>query len=413
MEKSEVIKLLSGDSYYTIDDLRYNQKVGIMLSKEQFAKVLTVKDELVAEELAGTCALPLVTFNSKHCFFVRGKYLLSLEDEYLRLLVEDYEANKSLLFARNAADMAISRLFSEIEGSLKIENVPTTRKRIAEIHKSNQPKDQNDIIIKNMLSAVEFITEEKPAFNKENLKKLYDILSKDSLDEALRLKEGCYWRDGEVFVGSYEGADYRIVDACMDSLFAFAGDAANIKEYGILLPYICQYYIVYIHPYFDFNGRTARMVSFWLSYIYDIAGAPIFMSEAINDSKGDYYRAIVNTRNTNNDLTYFLGYILETAIKYTFVYKNLEEIKKELSESGDTLTATEWGYVKKILVHNRENFFNYKMFLEYIHSEMSKQGAIKILDNLTAYGILTKSKNRKGEAIYRVVPERMTYQYHP
>ena len=52
------------------------------------------------------------------------------------------------------------------------------------------------------------------------------------------------------------------------------------------------------------------------------------MSEAINESKHDYYRAITDTRNTNNDLTYFLGYILETSVKYSFVYKNLEEMKK-------------------------------------------------------------------------------------
>ena len=75
------------------------------------------------------------------------------------------------------------------------------------------------------------------------------------------------------------------------------------------------------------------------------------MSEAINESKNDYYRAIVETRNTKNDVTYFLGYILETSITYSFVYKNLEEMKKTLNKTGDTLTSSEWVYVKKILVH--------------------------------------------------------------
>ena len=154
------------------------------------------------------------------------------------------------------------------------------------------------------------------------------------------------------------------------------------------------------------------MISFWLSLINDIASAPLFMSEAINENKGDYYRAITNTRNTNNDLTYFLGYILETSIKYSFVYKNLEEIKGELSKTGDALTSTELGYVKKILIHNSENYFNYKMFLEYIHSKMTKQGAMKILDNLTSYTILQKSKNKKGEAIFKVNPDFITYKFN-
>ena len=412
MNKEYALGLITKNKYPTIDDLRYNQKMGIMLSKEGFAEFLALKDQFVEERFDIMRPLPLKTFNSKHCFYVNGAYLLSALNEYMRILVADYEMNQSWLFNRNAEDMAISRLFSEIEGSLNIENVPTTRKRIAEIHESEKVVDDNDMIIKNMIDAVNFIVREKPAFNKENLRRLYTILSNGSLDADKMLKDGSYYRDDKVYIDVYEGADHQIIDACMDSLFAFANDPANIEKYDILLPYICHYYIVYIHPYFDYNGRTARMVSFWLSYIHDIAGAPLFMSEAINENKGDYYRAIVNTRNTNNDLTYFLGYILETSIKYSFVYKNLEEIRNELSKTGDTLTATEWGYVKKILVHNSENYFNYKLFMEYLHAKMSKQGAMKILDNLVSYNILQKDKNKKGEAIFKFNPDFITYKFH-
>ena len=136
------------------------------------------------------------------------------------------------------------------------------------------------------------------------------------------------------------------------------------------------------------------------------------MSEAINESKFDYYRAITDTRNTNNDLTYFLGYILETSIKYSFVYKNLEEIRKILSKTGDTLTSTEWVYVKKILVHNSEDFFNYKMFLTYINTNMSRQGALKILNNLYKYEILKKTTNKKGDIIFKFNQDFITYKYH-
>ena len=63
-----------------------------------------------------------------------------------------------------------------------------------------------------------------------------------------------------------------------------------------------------------------------INYINNIIAAPYFMSEAINENKSRYYKAIVETRNTNNDLTCFLGYIIETAIEYCYVYKNMEEI---------------------------------------------------------------------------------------
>lgn len=410
MKKEEALKIILNDEYYGIEDLRYNKKVGIMLSKDEFSEFLSIKDSLIDEKDKSIRKLPLKTFNSKHCFFVEGRYLLSVQREYLTLLISDYEFNQSLLFSRNIEDMLISRLFSEVEGSLNIENVPTTHKRIVEISKKESLTDKNDIIVKNMLNAINFILLEKPAFNKENLLKLYNILSKDSLPEELKIKEGAYYRDDKVYIGAFEGADHRIVDECMDSMFAFATDPKNIKEYDFLLPYICHYYILYIHPYFDYNGRTARMVSFWLSHIYKITAAPNFMSEAINENKNDYYRAITNTRNTNNDLTYFLGYILETSIKYSFVYKNLEKIKEELSKTGDNLTPGEWAYVKKIIVHNPENYFNYKTFLAYINSDMTKQGALKILNNLANYGILEKSKNKKGDTIYKLNQELIHYK---
>jgi Fic family protein len=412
VDKKQVIDLITSKTYHSINDLRYNQKIGIMLSKDQFEDFLRIKDQLVEEKLDCIKPLPLKTFNSKHCFYVEGLYLLQTLNEYCRILLSDYELNQSWLFDRNLEDMLTSRLFSEVEGTLNVENVPTTHRRIVEIDKSQNLTEQNDIIVKNMLTAMRYIIQNKPAFTKENLRTLYEILSKDCLPEALRLKDGAYYRDDKVYIGDFEGADHTLVESCMDSLFAFANDPQSMKEHDNLLPYICHYYILYVHPYFDYNGRTARMVSFWLNYIHQIREAPYFMSEAINESKNEYYRAITDTRNTNNDLTYFLGYILETSIQYSFVYKNLEEIRKELSKTGDTLTSTEWVYVKKILVHNSENFFNYKMFLTYINATMSKQGALKTLNNLCDYEILQKSKNKKGDTIFRFNPDFITYKYH-
>ena len=412
MDKNKVWEIILNDKYYTMDDYRYNQKIGIMFSREQFSDFLSTKDCLIDENHSYFEKLPLKTFNSKNCFYVKGAYLLSVYKEYLQTFLSDYNLNQKSLFDRNTEDIIISRLYSEVEGSLDIENIPTTHRMIADIHKSEVLTDNNDIIVKNMLNAVTFIVKEKPEFNKENLLKLYKILSKDSLPNELKIRDGAYYRHDKVFIGGFEGADANIVDECMDSLFEFANDEDRIKNLGCLLPSICHYYILYIHPYFDYNGRTARMVSFWLNYIYEIIHAPYFISEAINENKSEYYQALTNTRITNNDLTYFLGYILETSIKYSFVYKNVEEIKNKLMETGDTLTSTEWVYVKKILVHNQDNYFNYKMFLGYINAKMTKQGALKILNNLVKYGILNCIKNKKKESMYKIDPELITYKYN-
>lgn len=412
MDKQKVLEILMSEKYYTIEDLRYNQKIGIKLSKQQFQDFLASKDELVEESPEFFKKLPLKTFNSKHCFYVESNSLLSTYNEYLQVCLSDLEHNHSSLFNRNAKDMLTSRLFSEIEGSLDIENIPTTQTKIAEVQKKESLTETNDIIIKNMIDAIVFIVDEKPRFNKENLLKLYNILSKNALPEGKKLKKDSYYRHDKVFIDGFEGADFEVLDEYMDSLFEFANNQDYIKEMHSLLPFVCHYYILYLHPYFDYNGRTARMVSFWLNYIYDIADAPYFISEAINETKKGYYEALVNTRLTNNDLTYFLGYLLESSIKFSFVYKNLEEIKKALLQTGDTLSSSEWVYLKKILIHNSEGYFNYKKFLEYIRAKMTKQGALKILNNLVDYDILECIKNKRNESMYRINPEVITYKYH-
>ena len=411
MEKKDYLKLIFGTEYYTIDDLRYNQKLGFLFSKDEMARFLKEKDNFIETKNERFQVLPLKTFNSKYCFYVKGEYLLNNYIQYLTTFFEELKLNQKTLFERNADDIIMSRAFSEIEGTLNVENVPTTHKRVKDIYEKKTLTDKNDIIVKNMIDAMKFIVKEKPSFDKENLLKLYNILSFNCLDDEDKLKEGAYYRDDYVSIGGFEGAPDSVIEECMDSLFAFVNNPENLKKYEALLPHICHYYILYIHPYFDYNGRTARMVSFWLNYIFDINDAPLFMSEAINDNKKEYYRAITNTRNTYNDLTYFLGYILETAIKYSLVYKNLEGVKEKLSKTGDTLTSTEWGYLKKIIIHNSTGYFTYKDFFEYIHSTMTKQGGLKILNAFVDYNLLIKNINKKKEAIYMVNPEILTYKF--
>lgn len=410
MDKYQVFTMIAKDSYYSPEDLRYNKKYGFLLSKEQFNEFLDIKDSMMLSENIFN-KLSLKTFNSKHCFYVKGLYLLNLLKTYYATAVEDIKQNDSFVINRNFGDIIVSRAFSEIEGTLNIENVPTTRKRISEIYKSGNLTDKNDVIIKNMLNAMKFIIDDMPPFTKDNLRKLYNILSEDCLDDDDRLPPNAYYRNDAVSIGGFDGADADKIDELMDSLFEFANDPGNINRHDIVFPHICHYYILYVHPYFDYNGRTARMVSFWLSYINDIKAAPLFISEAINENKSDYYKAIANTRIMNNDLTYFLGFLMDSSIKFSFLYKNLEELKKTLAAHGDFLTNTELTYVKKILIHNSDSYFNYKLFLEYINGNMTKQGALKMLDRLSEYGILEKSQNKKNENIYKVNDKLIVYQY--
>lgn len=395
--------MLFGTAYYDSKDLRYNNVYKFFLSNQQLIEYKQYKKKLIENHDKRVVSVALKPFNSDYIFFVEGQCLTNLQITYSRMMQDDIHDFQSTVVERNFGDILLARVYSELEGSMNIENVPTTRTRLEQIKKGSAPKDENEIIAKNMLDAIEFILS-KPKFNKENLYTLYNILSKDCLDDNQKLNSGFY-RNDSVYIGDYDGCPFEKIDECMDSLFAFVGDNLNsktsdVKEY---LPHICHYYILYIHPYFDYNGRTARMVSFWISILQDeFSTAPLFISEAINDSKKRYYDALSETRDMENDMTYFLIYIMNTSIRYSLLYKNLNYICDEMLKEGVTLTNYEKVYIKKILLGAEEGYFDYKKFLSIANVDISKQAALKALNKLVEYGILTSIINDKKAKLFKL-----------
>ena len=181
----------------------------------------------------------------------------------------------------------------------------------------------------------------------------------------------------------------------MDSLFNYVKDEAN----NLYLPFIVHYYILYIHPYYDFNGRMARLVSIWISLLSKNK-LPKYISEAINEDKNNYYKAIDNTRNSKNDLTYFITYLLRLSNNYYLVYKNLNQIKDDLALFGVSITSTESYYLKRIIINSKKGWFNYKGFINFSNINITKQGALKILNNFLGLNILKARINNRNEKIF-------------
>ena len=285
-----------------------------------------------------------------------------------------------------------------MEGTLKIEGVNSTRKKVVQIVEEGNIKDLNDQIIFNMYKGYKFIAC-KPEFNKGNLLKLYKILSYNSLKLEDEIKD--FYRDDMVKVENHEGCPVEDIEEFMNSLFIYINQ--NLKINNILLPFIAHYYILYIHPYFDFNGRTARMVALWISLLVNTEFIlPTFISEAINDDKSNYYKAIDKSRNSQNDLSYFLIYLVELANKYYLVYKNLTAIRENLALNGEAITLREVYYLKRIIINSKKGWFNYRGFIEFASLDITKQGALKILNRFLELNLLITKTNSHNEKIFLI-----------
>lgn len=410
MNKIEkAFNFLLNEEYISPTDMKYNNHYDLLLTPHEFDELLEYKKSQLNNKKYFE-VLGLKTPHNTPLFFAKCKSIEQATSEYLEQIKNDLDTSSSSLSLRNSKELLLSRIYSEIEGSLNVENVPTTRKRIKELIENKAPaKSRNDTIIKNMNDGINFILE-KPAFNKDNLLKLYSYLSHDCLEEDNKLKPGAYYRHDGVTIDNYDGCLASLIEEHMDSLFKFVNDNLNNKELKLHLPHIVHYYMVYIHPYFDYNGRTSRMCSLWISLLTNQEDyIPPFISEAIDQTKTKYYKALRNSRDTNNDLTYFLLYIYRVSISYFLCYKNIEIIENDLKNKDIILSSADKNYIKKILISNNGKFA-YKDFMSMCHVEMSKQGALKLLNKFVEYGILKSNDTKSKVKLFEINEDMITYK---
>ena len=393
------------EKYYTAKELEYSNKAGTFLSPLEYRQFLAYKEDLASEGSPYISPLPLPSFNSRFLYYSACNELNSFLDSYHQL-----SEDENYPIDRFSSAYIESRIYSEIEGTVNVENVPTTRSRLKQLLEEDAPvRNINDIIIKNMKAGIDFVNE-LPEFNKENLFRLYSLLSHDCLNENDRLRPGDHYRFDSVEISRYHGCPFDKIDDCMNALFCYVDHvlhSGNISE-KVLLPHICHYYILYIHPYFDYNGRTARMVSYW---IYLLSGADLFppvISEAINQTKSRYYRAIELSRDSHNDLTYFFLYLFSVSLDYLICYQNLEHFTQAAKNSGSVLTQTDLNYLKKILI-SYNGAFSYADFLKTANVSMSKQGALKILNRFLKLGFLKEMTNTGKTKLFDINKDNIPY----
>lgn len=404
----KLFNLMLNEKYYSPRELQYDTNTGTFLSPYEYQQYLDFADTQIHDE--DNCVfINLKSFNNFSLHYFLPIDLLRTISNYYNIVIEDSEQTKSFLSLRNADDITISRIYSELEGSLNIESVPTTRKVFEELSEGKRdPQNLNDQIIVNMINGIEFVNK-CPAFNKENLFTLYTLLSNKCLDEEDELREGDYYRYDQVEVGGYKGCPVSMIDECINSLFDFVNENLNNKDLKYFLPHIAHYYIAYIHPYFDYNGRTARMVSYWVSLLTNSKVLPPIVSEAINQTKSKYYEALSNTRDTHNDLTYFLIYIYDISVKYFLTYKNIEYIEEELKQKLILLSKLEKNYMKKILISSKGKF-THDDFEKWINVNMTKQGSLKILNTFEEYGILNSTISNSKKKFFEINSSMIKYK---
>lgn len=337
-----------------------------------------------------------------------GNPLIYLDTDYLISKLNDAEnllinLNSSKLWDITDEELVNGFIFSEIESSLAIEGVRSTRAKIEKISKSSyeELKSNNERVVKNMIEAYYYVQDRDITI--DNIYRLYNILSKDCLKDDEKLIDNNYYRHDDVnIVGANEriidrGVNHKYLSKGMNDLITYITKSkSNIEQ--VFAPHIIHYYFIYLHPYFDFNGRMARVLSHWYSTRYAPYLSHLFISEAINNkgNKHRYYNAITYSRQTNNDITFFIEYIADILLEYSIIYTNYYIIFDQLEGRGHSIPRSLQVTLKNILAIPKigDGYFSWKKYAEYSNDNYSKVLYLKHLNQLVDLGVLNVKKQK-------------------
>ena len=251
--------------------------------------------------------LPLKT-DTGRLFTINREYLSDLVREFLE--GEDFMNNKT--FSKKVLFTHEIKANNTVEGIN--DSVSLIEKVIENAHQVSDEERRNRII--NLYEGYRYILQGND-ITEENVHKLYELLSKDLLSREDRDRMGTMYRTAPVYIlqgGRLDdtmdhGIDESKVPEFMKVFFDYVnnGETFNSPTDYFIKSQIMHFYFVYIHPYFDINGRTSRTVAMWYLLNNDIFPYIIFNRGINFDST--YDRTIRECKD-RYEITKFLKYML-------------------------------------------------------------------------------------------------------
>lgn len=187
---------------------------------------------------------------------------------------------------------------------------------------SELPKSQQylEVEIQNIANAYKILTDE---LSKDNCSRLTnDLIAKlnkavlDDLELEPEVVPGEF-RKHSVTAGRYLCAPAEDIEYLMDKFCRFFNDEFPVvedhkNEFIIIKAALAHLYFVWIHPFGDGNGRTARLIEMFILLQAGMA-QPIghLLSNHYNKTRSEYYRRLDRARHSNKDVVAFIEYSVQ------------------------------------------------------------------------------------------------------
>ncbi len=278
-----------------------------------------------------------------------------------------------------------------IHSSLAIENNQLSLFQVEDVI-NGKPVigEQKDIQeVKNAYEAYEQIDKVNP-YSVDDLKKIHGILTFLIEKDAGKFRnhgEAVYDGDIQIFMAP----PHKMVPTLMNNLFNWMNEVKNTIN-PLILSSIFHYEFVFIHPFHDENGRTARIWQTAILSHWEKAFTYLPIESMIKKNQEEYYTAIQNCNNVGES-TEFIEFMLK------IIDDTIDELmnSKEMKDTAQLLLSD--NEMKIIECIKRNVLIGAKEIIEEtnIADRTARRILKKLLDNNTieAVGSNEKLPNKK------------------
>ncbi len=265
----------------------------------------------------------------------------------------------------------IDQLIEEAINSSLVEGAKLTTRALAKamLRDGRTPASKGERMVSNNYQAMNRLLElSGKSLDLDDLLEIHAILGADALDAPkaegrLRLaSENVRVEDSATGETWFTPPPAHELKQRLEALLAFANQGPDVDGsffHPLIRAIILHFWVAYLHPFVDGNGRMARALFYWqmLRSGYDFAQY-LSISGPIDRSKRAYYRSFVYTETDDGDLTYFLLNQLAVLSRATDELlhhlrdrsQRLQEIARALS-SSDTLNHRQQAVLSHLVRH--------------------------------------------------------------
>ena len=187
----------------------------------------------------------------------------------------------------------------------------------------------------------------------------------------------------------------------MANLEQFINDGEMSQLDPLIKMAIIHHQFESIHPFYDGNGRTGRIINILYLVISGLLDLPIlYLSRYITRNKGEYYHLIQAIRDKNTDnaaewvawILFMLKGVETTAEDTILLVKNIGSLMAEYKG----IIRPDFGSKYNHELLNGLFYHPYTKIDHVVHNmQVSRQTAAKYLDRIVALGLLRKEKMGK------------------